>query len=602
MRYSGCAVLVSLMFGVGLAGCETVPDDANATAVEIAGEDGQAAPPTVRQWLDPQFRAVMQKCSGLPVDSKKLRFRRNAPDPTYIPAQITNDRYLGEQLGLPFADLSGQTMTRIFGSIIDGEDLALLAPAVNDQIGDNYARADDLIVAPGFSTWRYTTSCAAAASAALEARFQSNWGIAEVSAALTADMEQSDDLRQEFLYGIFESPVAAAIRGGPDTDAAAIVHYHLMLWEWQAQQAQDTPPRYLVSRFAGVAAYGSSARRSRWRTEASARMGVGSVAAARVSGSLSAEDTLDIESFNFAAIRDARVDFEAIPTAEQIAARVIDRPVFMAVQRNQAGQIVPYRDPTYVMIEGNPQTTLLQFSPVIPKRFCERPWTAGPSAPGGASLTVRSATWLDQPGSTPMSGCLVEAFTSAPPVTERNEIPLSATIRMAAPVRDSYFTLPLQTVTLGSTRLPNVTLDQGFLLANPRSDVDLTSGGMAARTSTWTFRFTLEAGTSSNERIEATSVEPGAISIEPTSCALPYTTFDTVDSTLAGNRKGLTLTLTKIHGPAPVGSMTYTEAGCTLKGSVTLYLGPTRVPVTRSVAGAPLRAPVAQPVAPPPPP
>lgn len=599
MRVS-LSALLSLTVAGSLAACETV----GALTGEEAARTAALSPPsreTLRQWVEPQFQTVMSDCAKIPIDSKKLRFRSNAPDPTYIPSQITRDQYLGGELDLPYEDLSGQTLQRIFGAVISGEDLELLRPAINDQIGVDYARTDELVVAPGYSTWRYTTSCAAAASVALNARFQANWGLADVNTALAADMNQSGSLRQEFLYGIFESPVAAAIRGGPNTDAAAIVHYNLMLWEWQAQQAQDAPTRYVVSQFAGVASYFSSASRSRAITSASVQMGAGTLAGARVSGSLDAEDSLTLQSFKFAAINDPRVDFEEIPTPAKIAERASVQSVFFAVQRNQAGLIVPYPNPTYVMIEGNPQISLLQFSRAIPKRFCERPWESSP-APAGSNLTLRSVSWIEQDGAIPMTGCLIEAFTSAPSAAERNEQLLNANVRLVSDVRGSHFALPLQTVTLGSTRRPIVSEDRAYIVANPRADVDQTNSGWSYRTSTWKFRFVLDPGPTSSEAITGALVEPGAISIEPTSCSVPQTSFDAATVGLDGDGRGAVLTLTKIHGPNPAGAVTYTEASCTLKGSLTLELGPNRTPVTRSIAGVRLEVPIARPVAPPPPP
>lgn len=543
--------------------------------------------PTASEWLEPKFKSMLGRCFGGNIADDRWRRQRGQPTGSFLPSLLTEDPHMSRVLNAPVIDLGASTLTTVFGRVYAQRSLDRLdaTGAYMSRLPESYARTNDLVVAPGESSWRYMTTCGSALQAALNVNLRRPITLAEVEAALRADLQNKQDVRYEIVYGLFESPVARAFRAGSvwERDPRAAVHYAFSAWDWHGprEQVRDVGSAFLLSRFYGFAAY--TGNESTQSLVSSARLSIGSGGSTSVvSGDVNNRTTNRLDTYNVVALGfDLPDAFIPMQTPQQLSELVSTAQVFEVVfGPNESYAAAPSEIP---MIRGVASETVLQFSDAIPRDYCERAWEI-PSQQGSsarATLQGDRGSWLASgPGG--RSGCLFR--TSVTFGSDRGQpITVSAVIRLTTAKGGHYFSLPLQPVTLRPTDQPSISFDRLRLAEMTRTESVQSSGTRESVTTVWRYYFRLDEGAGNAQTVRDVSVRVNELSLNEACGDVGNPSFDQVSALVeaGASQRWVVLTVTRVAGPADTSTSVRRSSECGLNGVIHLLVGPNRLDVPR---------------------
>jgi hypothetical protein len=542
-----------------------------------------SAPRTVQSWLEPRFATMLGTC----IDQNRtdrLQRRRNS----LIPARIRQSIQLQEVLNEPYVTIGTASLTTLFGRIYSTGTLDTIESGrILSTLPTDYAKTDDLVVAPGDSAWRYRTTCAAGVQAALRAELGTSLSSTEIQAALNADLTGQVSSKYQLVYGHFQSPIVRSLGSSDDVynrDAASAMRHAFVLWDWNANNA--AVDGFLLSDFYGVAIYENSTSSQTADIDSSVRVRMGQNSAS-IAGNVDASQNQEVTEFNLIGVLRRREmpahPMVAVFNPTQISQRVTNLHVFQAVSL-EGGRLVTTETSEVPMIVGRERDEVQQFTSAIPEDYCNRPWQIDEAS--RAQIENLSVRWLSA-GPTGTAGCL---FTVSVPFADRTrDRAIEARVRLSQALEGSHLAIPLQTINLRATSLPRLALDN--LRSADMSRLESTQRTGSSRESTtvrWIFYFLLTDGAGPGQRVISAEAMAGDFQLAQNSCpAVTERGLSQVSAVIEPAADGSTnrwvrVVITQAASTSQSDTDVQQFVNCSVTGSVNLSFtrGPDAVPRT----------------------
>lgn len=325
---------------------------AHAQPAQDRPSQPESASITLQQWLDGEFSAVVQNCTGL----TQLRRRSGNAPVSAIPGPVREN--LANRLTATVESYPDRKLTTLFATVWSANNGANGQPATYSPqprfLGLNFAIEEDRIPFAGMSNIQHTHTCSSVLGFAIRANGELKLSAAEIKSALESTFENTSTLSVSMSSGRFFSPVPVVLGIAPEVQRPTIDAFatYMAVWDWYAVSPVRAGQRnYIIERIDGVARYRYSGLTMDTMTTASAGASSGLLgfsASLEGSGRVSANGATDIN--NFQIVRFSGPDtmqWAELPTVETVAARAANTAHFVPLPEEASrGPIVntqPYR-------------------------------------------------------------------------------------------------------------------------------------------------------------------------------------------------------------------------------------------------------------------
>jgi hypothetical protein len=462
---------------------------------------------TLGSYLETAFQKQLGVCiSGSPTP-KPLTLTKGLShkDVSAIPPALTDPSLkIGGDISIGFDASVGRTFAYIYPS----QAILTTTPDVNNYVIADYLEDPHLLTTSGLDKTVYDFSCSASIAASM--KVNSKWAFppADVSAAISGDLNSKATYHLSLVSGVFYSPLWQQYNSTIDTDWRT--YARMLLWEWYSRYpgaASDGSQRYLLTQFNGLSLYRimTSSFSTDGKVDSSVALNMPVVSVqGQIQASFNSTSQASVESFGIlvrhadgAATEDDH--FEPLPKLAELAKRI-----------SGSGKSHLDKDTDHTLFQTTSHNQIING---IPPVICTGPWTIDPAVTPNGTLTTLG-TPIPVPSTdvkvAPSCKLTIAYQLNAPPAATAKETltySLASSIQDAAGSTIATIKFAAEPVSLSASGKPSIGNTSSTGIPGPPDTKSLPGTDDTLFTYDWTLNYPVAEDSATPERIASVAAD-----------------------------------------------------------------------------------------------
>lgn len=420
-----------------------------------------------------------------------------------IPPPLTDQSLkLSDDVSIGFDASVGRTFAYIYTT----KNLLTATPDVSNYVISAYLEDPALLTTSGLDKALYDFSCSASIAASMKVNSKWSFPPADVSAAVSGDLNSKATYHVSLVSGTFYSPIWQQYTSTTDSDWRT--YARMLLWEWysrHAKAASDGIPRFVLTQFNGLSLYKimTSSFSTDGQADASLALSLPAVSAqGRIQTSYNEDSKATVESFGIL------VRHKAASKAEDDVFQSVPALPDLAKKLSAVGKT--HLDPStdHTLFQNTVHTQRING---IPQVICTGSWGISPGSNADGTLSVVGTPTYSEPSDVtipPYCKVVIAYQLNAPPsATSKENLAYALTTDIqddnGTTIATARFTA--EQVSLSASGKPSISDESSSGLSSPPGLSPIPGTGVTAFTYDWTLTYPVAEDSAAADQVASVS-------------------------------------------------------------------------------------------------